>query len=459
MPSSPSPRRSARDAAPPGPAGTRNAREQAPPPGFTGRQLVLLAEDDRDAGVRALESAAGLRIARSGDYRRKPLLAALDEADGLVLDGIGIAIVNTPPDGVRALTAGGPAILAVEPERIVQALPDGTVGIPADPADPGPGAALPSAEYLRGYRDGIADLARRLLGEPASAVEAPMDDEAELTWGLQATRAGFSTWTGRGVGVAVLDTGLDLAHPDLAGREVRAASFVAGEGPEDGHGHGTHCIGTACGGPAPRQLPRYGAAGGAVILVGKVLDDRGRGEDGGILAGIDWALTQAAAVVSMSLGAPVRPGDQHSAVFEQVAQRALKRGVLLVAAAGNESRRPHEIRPVGHPANCPSILAVGAVDRALQVAPFSCAGLDPDGGQVDLAAPGVAVRSSWPSPELYRTLNGTSMATPHVAGIAALLAEAEPSARGYALWARFVQGARRLPLPARDVGAGLVQAP
>lgn len=467
MPKSPSSRRGSLEAAAGTPAGARNARE--PPPGFTGRFLILLAAEEDRAAVPALRNVAGLRVARSGDYAGRPALAALDEADGLVLDELRVAVVHAPPDALQALAAADAraGILAVEPERVVHALPHGAVGIPEHPIDgpveAGAAGSAVAAAYLRGYRDAVNDLTGRLLrGMPAAdapMAAAPAFAEAELTWGLQATRAGFSAWSGRGVRVAVLDTGLDLGHPDLGGRPVEAVSFVAGEGPEDGHGHGTHCIGTACGALSPRQPPRYGVAGGAEILAGKVLDSRGRGEDAGILAGIDWALTQGCAVVSLSLGAPVRPGDPPSAVFEQVGRRALRRGTLLVAAAGNESRRPDEVRPVGHPANCASIMAVGAVDRNLQVAWFSCAGFDPQGGQIDIAAPGVAVRSAWPGAQLYATLDGTSMAAPHVAGIAALLAEADPSARGYALWALLVQNARRLPLPARDVGAGLVQAP
>ena len=161
----------------------------------------------------------------------------------------------------------------------------------------------------------------------------------------------------------------------------------------------------------------------------------------------------------MSLGSPVSPGQQPDPIFEQVAKRALAAGTLIVAAAGNDSRRPGDIEPVGHPANCPSVLAVGALDQQFAVGFFSNGGTNPQGGGVDVAAPGVDVRSSWPAPKLYNTISGTSMATPHVAGIAALLAEANPSARGNALWALLTQHAKRLNLPARDIGSGLVQAP
>ena len=321
-------------------------------------------------------------------------------------------------------------------------------------------------DYLRGYRDGVVQLIDRLLA-PEGAVAGDGDlfaaapRETEFTWGLQATRVDRSRFSGAGVRVAVLDTGLDMQHPDFAGRRIIARSFVQGETAQDGHGHGTHCIGTACGPQRPGQLPRYGIAFGADIYAGKVLSNAGSGTDGGILGGINWAIANRCAVVSMSLGIPAcfGPSQPFSQVFEQVAQRALAQGTLIVAAAGNESSRPLSICAVSHPANCPSILAVGAIDSRGRVARFSNGGLNPQGGQVDLAAPGVTVRSAWPQPRLYRTIDGTSMATPHVAGIAALFAEANPGMAGRDLVSLLFQHARRLMLPARDVGAGLVQAP
>jgi subtilisin family serine protease len=189
-----------------------------------------------------------------------------------------------------------------------------------------------------------------------------------------------------------------------------------------------------------------------------VLSNRGSGTDAQILAGIDWALTSGCQVISMSLGADVPFGTPFSQVFETVGQRALARGTLIVAAAGNASQRDQGIvQPVGHPANCPSFLAVAAIDSANGIAVFSSTS-DPRGGAVDIAAPGVAVYSSWLMPTRYRTISETSMATPHVAGCAALLVQAR-AVQGLALWGALMQTARRLRLSTEDVGSGLVQAP
>jgi subtilisin family serine protease len=374
--------------------------------------------------------------------------------------------VEAPPDQV-AQAAGSAAIVAVEAERVVHALEttssvpplgNGLAPLPeASPAPsptPAPGAGR-SADYLRGFRDAVLHLTEELAAEPAPA--AP--DESQATWGLQATKVVNSCRTGRGIRVAVLDTGLDQQHPDFAGRSITTQSFITGEEVQDGHGHGTHCIGTALGPKCPGTPPRYGIAYEGEIFAGKVLSNAGSGADAGILAGLEWAIQNGCAVVSMSLGAATRPGQAFSQVFERVARRAQELGTLIVAAAGNDSRRPDVINPVAHPANCPSIMAVAALDAQGAIASFSNRGINPDGGQIDIAGPGVAVRSSWPMPTRYRTISGTSMATPHVAGIAALYAEQDATARGAALGRLVTAGAQRLSLPSQDVGAGLVQAP
>ncbi|CCH29261.1 S8 family serine peptidase [Actinosynnema sp. NPDC047251] len=391
-------------------------------PTTTGRYLVLLEDNSVAAGVREMSRVAGITAASTTESVSPEELAA---SDGIIFQELGIAVVNAAPEQVtrlaRAADEPGP-IAVVEPERIVQALT-------------APAAAEETASTLV--------------------------DESVYTWGLQAVGATLSSATGAGVRLAVLDTGFTVDHPDFAGRAVLTNSFIKGETVDDAHGHGTHCIGSAAG---PRKPvtggPGYGVAHEAEIYAGKVLSNAGFGDDGGILNGIAWAVANGCAVVSMSLGAAVRPGTPYSQIFEQAAQRALAKNTLIIAAAGNESRRPNAVAPVGHPANCPSIMSVGAIDDQRALAFFSCGTVDTV-GQVDGVGPGVNVYSSWngkTEATRHKRIQGTSMATPHVAGIAALLAQ-QYNARGWELWARLMQSGRRLGLPSTDVGAGLVQAP
>jgi subtilisin family serine protease len=185
------------------------------------------------------------------------------------------------------------------------------------------------------------------------------------------------------------------------------------------------------------------------MFIGKVLTNSGSGTQAQVLAGMNWAIANKCPVISMSLGAaiPVQPS------YTAAGAAALANGCLIIAASGNDSNRPGIIRPAGAPANSPTIMSVAALDQALRPAVFS------NGGKVDISGIGVNVFSSFPRPTLHRVLNGTSMATPHVAGCAALWAQTSPALRGAALRARLIASARHLPFPHSDVGAGLVQAP
>ncbi|MDJ0633046.1 MAG: S8 family serine peptidase [Xenococcaceae cyanobacterium MO_188.B29] len=415
----------------------------------TGRYLVLLPEEDARSGMSALTDSTGVR-----------------DIDDSALSNIGVAVVTLDPEQVQSLNAavaGSQPILAAEPEQIMYAIESNVVS-----AD--------TANYLQGYKEGVTNLVDSLSNggvTPGQQFTTSAFSDSAATWGLQATKVVGSSYSGAGIKVAVLDTGLDLTHPDFAGRTITERSFISGEAVQDLQGHGTHCIGTACGPFNPPDLSspmRYGVAYNAEIFVGKVLSNQGSGADGGILAGIDWAITNGCQIISMSLGAATRPGTPFSPIYEEVAKRALERGTLIIAAAGNESFRPGFISPVGRPANCPSIMAVAALDNLLQVASFSNGSINPNGGEIDLAGPGVNVYSTWstdPStvqppvglgPSRYQTISGTSMATPHVAGIAALYAEATGK-RGLELWALLMLSSQRLALPSTDVGIGLVQAP
>lgn len=293
------------------------------------------------------------------------------------------------------------------------------------------------------------------------SIDSPtFGDTMEGTWGLSATGAIQSAYTGAGIRIAILDTGISLTHPDFLGRRVVTESFVPNETVTDVQGHGTHVAGTASSSRAvTSNVPRYGVAPGADLFVAKVLNNNGAGRELEIMAGIDWALDQGCHIINLSLGRPVAVNEGHHPEYERLGREALAAGSLIVAAAGNESdRRYGYIAPVSHPANAPSIMAVAAVGSDEGIASFSCGGVGL--GSVDVAAPGVSVFSSVPGPKFYEKLPGTSMASPHVAGIAALWAESDRAFRGMRLWDQLINSARPVGgLSARDVGAGLVQAP
>jgi subtilisin len=419
----------------------------------TGRYVVVMSDEvhgDQAAVADALRSVAEVSsIASTTDFGASVLdVSEARTADAIVFAELGIAVVAAAPDRVASISAAAAQdrrILAIEPERIHYAI---TESVPL------------SVNYLRGYRDAVTHLYEQATGgtdNTALEVNDRFADTSGFTWGLQATAVSTSSRSGQGVSVAVLDTGFDLAHSDFAGRGITAQSFVPGEPPQDGHGHGTHCVGTSCGPAAPSGgIRRYGVACKADIFVGKVLSNQGTGTDTNILAGMSWAIANGCRIISMSLGAPICTVLQ---AYETAGRRALNADTLIVAAAGNNAdRRFGRLGCVGPPANSRSIMAVTAVDSELNIANFSAQSTSVEGGQVDLAGPGVAVYSSWPMPKQYNTINGTSMATPHVAGIAALWSEAT-GATGGALWSAVVQAARRLHLPSIDVGTGLTQAP
>jgi subtilisin family serine protease len=332
--------------------------------------------------------------------------------------------------GLLSAEADSGAIASVEPEYFVFAS---------------------NADYLRGFARAAQviadDLADKDGGNGGGGGGGGEDGTGEkvlgATWGLVATRGNVSNFSGSGIKVAILDTGFDIGHPDFVGRPIVSATFV-GQPVQDLNGHGTHCTGTACGPKAPAgTTPRYGIAHQSNIHIGKVLTNSGGGTTATVLAGMNWAIAQGCQVISMSLGGQIPV----QTAYTNAGNIALSRGLLIVAAAGNAASN------TGAPANSPTIMAVASLDSNLRPSSFS------NFGKIEIAGPGRDVFSSWPRPQRYNTISGTSMATPHVAGCAALWAQSNPSLRGKKLWDKLRAGARRLPFPATAVGAGRVQAP
>jgi subtilisin len=397
----------------------------------TGRYIVTFKENASEEAIKSL-SSQGLRFADARDYSDQAVnFENVGDAEALVFPEIGSAVISgaaLEARGLSALTDGSSdsAIETIEPEYFVFANAD-------------------ASGYLRGFRRAAQAIADDLHAPGETEVE-PEEDPLVVgaTWGLIACKVPPSLRSGLGMKVALLDTGLDLGHPDFAGRAIAAQTFV-GQPVQDLHGHGTHTCGTACGTKAPAgATPRYGVAYRTPIFIGKVLSNSGSGSTAGVLAGMNWAIANRCVAISMSLGsnAPVQTA------YTNAGAAALSKGCLIIAAAGNSGGGP-----TGAPANSPTIMSVSSLDPNLALSSFSSI------GKIEIAGPGRDVFSSFPRPTKYKTLSGTSMATPHVAGCAALWAETSPALRGITLWRKLQATARPLPLPVTKVGKGLVQAP
>jgi subtilisin family serine protease len=256
-------------------------------------------------------------------------------------------------------------------------------------------------------------------------VEMTLDRSAAQISAPTAWEAGF---TGAGTTVAVLDTGIDVTHPDLDDAVTAQENFSESDTTDDRRGHGTHVASTITG-----DSTKYrGIAPDTTLLNGKVLGDEGGGSESGVIAGMEWAAANGADVINMSLGSPW-PSDGTDPLSLALNRIAAESGALFVVAAGNSG--PGE-QSIGSPAAADAALTVGAVDRDDQLAAFSSRGprWQNDAIKPDITAPGVGIVAAKakngvigdPVEDGYVALNGTSMATPHVAGAAAILAGQHP---------------------------------
>jgi subtilisin family serine protease len=266
--------------------------------------------------------------------------------------------------------------------------------------------------------------------------------------------------TGAGIVVAIVDTGIDYTHPDLGGclgptcKVIAGYDFVNSDAdPKDDHGHGTHCAGIVAANGTLR-----GVAPDAKLMAAKVLDSGGSGSWSNIISGIEWATNpdgnpatdDGADVISMSLGGSGTPDDP----VAQAVDNAVTAGVVVAVAAGNSGPNYETVQS---PGVARKALTVGATDNSDQLASFSSRGPVPGTWQMkpEVTAPGVSIYSTYLNGG-YVSMSGTSMATPHVAGAAALLRQLYPSASPEWIKSALMQKATNLGLNALAQGSGRI---
>ncbi|MFE1289278.1 S8 family serine peptidase [Streptomyces sp. NPDC058751] len=269
-------------------------------------------------------------------------------------------------------------------------------------------------------------------------------------------------YDGSGVKVTVLDSGVDATHPDLADRITEAVDFTGSpDGPVDGHGHGTHVASTIAGTGKASDGLRRGVAPGAKLSIGRVCDKDGRCAGDAVVAGMEWAAKSGADVVNMSLGGQASDGTDLLSTTVNKLSRSY--GTLFVIAAGNSGP---DAGTVGSPGAADEALTVAAVDKSDKMASFSSRGprLGDGAAKPDIAAPGVAIAAAraegttmgTPVDEHYTSASGTSMATPHMAGAAAIIAQQHPDFTGRQIKALLMATSKDLGHDLYAQGAGRV---
>lgn len=313
--------------------------------------------------------------------------------------------------------------------------------------------ALPAGE-IAAYADD-ADVERVW---PDLPVHTWLDDSVPL---LQVPQVWADGHRGAGVKIAIVDTGIDTAHPDFESRIQASRDFTGKGSVADGHGHGTHVAGIAAGSGAAGSGIYVGVAPEALLYVAKVLSDDGGGMMSDVMAGIEWAVDEGAQVINLSLGAP-GPGDGDDAL-SVLCDAAVDEGVIICAAAGNAGPGASTVGP---PGVARKVITVGASDKSDGIASFSSRGPTADGRtKPDVVLPGVSIvaaRASGtgmgsPVNDRYTSASGTSMATPHTTGAVALLLEAYPDLTPATVKDVLMRSAKDLGLDGNAQGAGRAQ--
>lgn len=413
-------------------------------------RYIVLLNDQNQSSIQNVEKEFSVSITSSENLSKENRsFDIIDNYNAVLYKNLGAVVVDDVDEHqlTRSLIDNKSPIVYFEKERDF---------FPAD-----------EMALIDGLKAGVDQLKNKILELENFIRKKPIPQTSltELEWGLKAIGIGETQFSGKGVDVCILDTGFDILHPDFADREIEGKSFIEGEDwNKDPNGHGTHCAGIACGNVRNDTGKRYGIAKDCNLKIGKVLSDSGKGTTGSIIDAIDWAITKKFRIISLSLASPVKLNEKPSLLFEVVGNRALENNCLIIAAAGNDSKRPSLPVPVSAPANSLSIMAVAAIDNQMRIARFSNAGINAGtGGNINVCAPGVDILSSYSrkngSSGNYVLLSGTSMATPHVSGLAALYMEQFPEVSAKEIWELLESRAKPIEgLKYRDIGKGLIQA-
>jgi subtilisin family serine protease len=284
-----------------------------------------------------------------------------------------------------------------------------------------------------------------------------LDKSVPLIGAPQVWHVGYQ---GQGIVVGVVDTGVDVTHPDLEGRVAKTQDF-SGEGFQDNHGHGTHVAGIIAGNGTASGGVYTGVAPQATIIAAKVLKGNGSGQTSDVMAGVEWAANNGAQVINLSLGSD--GACDGTDALSQMCDAAVARGIVVCIAAGNAGPASGT---VGSPGCARQVITIGATDDNDQVASFSSRGPTADGRlKPDLCFPGVNITSARAKGtsmgqvvnDSYTTASGTSMATPHCAGSVALLLEADHNLAPQAIKDLLIGSAKNLSADPYAQGAGRAQ--